>query len=687
MKQNFETLRSMRPYFKRGLVAFASIIFLSCGFLVWKGPTVAKNIAIYTLEQDFASLGIEEIEVDSVSFGWGRIYFRDIHTKTSSMSPSLSIQEMNVALSLFLKTKALDIVGATLQLTEGYRTSNYEKELREKVVQLSKVIEQIKHLKLPLIAMRDCLLVIPTLQGPLKIPVHAMTETNVKRRQVLTVDWGEQGDNTFSGQFILETGRNGLILDFHSANIDIQAQNFHVKSPEISLWSNSINTADEGHRIDVFVRLDHLMLKSFGTLKMPLEINVSAEGRADDLLLDDLRITGKEIEASLLELQGTLKPNDMSAQLDLTVQVPQLSHLWDFTPLLAAHATDKVSVEGKVSLAGEFLFEKGKLLASPLAIDIRKAALFRDDLSIEGVTSQLVFNTIEPLVTKGPQRILAKKITANGIDFRNINFEGLFDKRGLLQINGVSANTLNGSLKAHRFKRLVGVAYPAFQFETDFGNIELSEILKLTDLASLSGQAKLAGNASMRYGLKDGLDVIQAELHSISDMGLIQYKPETEHLEDADYKTQEVNMAFQVLNNLHFSLFNVRLSPMPDNPSEMQGIVKMLGSNPNVLNGYPFEFNIVTTGKLKDLVVNTLQHMKPPTDLKQLNQAIKATKDAKKAKELKRATGIKKASGSIKTHVKAKVIKNTKPGTVKIVKVFKKKKAKLKNRNRKMKDV
>ena len=681
MKQNFETLRSMRPYFKRGLIAFACIILLSSGFLAWKGPAVARSIATHSLEQDFASLGIKDIEIDSVSLGWGRIYFRDIHTKTSSLAPSLSIQEMNVALSPFLKAKAVDVVGATLQLKEGGNESGYEGGLREKVVQFSKAIEQIKHLKLPLIAMRDCLLVVPTLNGSLKIPVHATTETTVKRRQVLTVDWGEHGDNTFSGQFVLETGRNGLILDFHSTNIDIQTHNFHIKAPEISLWSNSINTVDEGHRIDVFARLDHLTWKSFGTLKMPLEINLSAEGRADDFLLDELTITGKEIETSLLELQGTIKPNDLSAELDLTVQIPQLSNLWDFTPLLAAHATDKVSVEGKVSLAGELLFEKGNLLASPLAIDIRKAALFRDGLSIEGVSSQLVFNTIEPLVTKGPQRILAKRINANGVDLRDVIFEGLFDKGGFLQINGVSAKILHGSLKAHDFKRVAGVAYPAFQFESDFENIELSEILKLTDLASLSGQAKLAGNASMRYGLKDGLDVIQAELHSISDTGLIQYKAETGHIEDPAYKTQEVNMAFQVLDNLHFSLFNVRLSPMADNPSEMQAIVKMLGSNPNVLNGYPFEFNIVTTGKLKDLVINTLQHMKPPTDLKTLNQAVKATKDAKKAKALKR-------NQDVAVPPEAKEIRKTKSAkTPKAVKTFKKKKSKIKNRNRKMKDV
>ena len=101
----------------------------------------------------------------------------------------------------------------------------------------------------------------------------------------------------------------------------------------------------------------------------------------------------------------------------------------------------------------------------------------------------------------------------------------------------------------------------------------------------------------------------------------------------------------------------------------------MLGSNPNVLNGYPFEFNIVTTGKLKDLVMNTLQHMKPPTDLKQLNQAIKATKDAKVANDAK---GPKEA----KAIKKAKSAKTTKA-----VRVFKKKKLKSKNRNRKMNDV
>jgi hypothetical protein len=114
--------------------------------------------------------------------------------------------------------------------------------------------------------------------------------------------------------------------------------------------------------------------------------------------------------------EGSFKPYELSAQLALTMQVPQLSKLWDFTPMLANHTADKVSVGGKVSLAGEILFEKGQLMASPLAIDIKEASLTREGLSLQGGAAKLVFNTMKPLVTKGPQRLSATKITTNGID-------------------------------------------------------------------------------------------------------------------------------------------------------------------------------------------------------------------------------------------------------------------------------
>lgn len=690
MEEKLKTALRMRPYLQRGLIVFAGLVVFGGGVLTWKGPALVKNMAKASLERSLAPLGIDQVEIDSVNFGWWRVYLTDIHTKASSSAPSLSIEEMDVALSLFFKMKAIDVVGATLELKEGDKVSFSKDDWQGKVAHLRKAISHINRLKLPAIALRDCLLVIPGTQGLLKIPVHATTETTVTRNQLLTIDWGELAENKFSGQFVLELGRKGVTLDLHTTNINIQTPFFQIKAPEISLWGSTASEGGEGYKIDGFAKLDRLMLASYGSLKAPLEVNVEGVGTPDNLVLDELTITTNGRDVNLLELEGNFNPSQSSAQMVLTAQISQLSKLWDFTPLLATHAKDKVAVEGKVNLAGEVVWEKGHLTTSALALDIRGLTVTREGFSIEGANSKLIFSTLKPLTTQGLQRASATKLSMAGIDLKKVRIEGLVDAKGVWQIQQFTAKTLGGTLKAHSFQRDVNTPSPAFQFEADFKNIELADILKLTDLRSLSGHAKLAGSASMRYGLEDGLDVVQAELHSVSDSGHIQYKPQQGEGGGAPFDQKEVNMAFQVLDDLNFTLFNVRLEHAPNNPSEMQGIVKMLGSNPKVLNGYPFEFNIVTTGKLKDLVVNTLQHMKPVADLTELNKAVKATKEAKAAKAAQSPESPKpkvakttKATKIIKSTKRAKAVKSRKRARVaKAIKSTKR----VKQNNRKLKN-
>jgi len=126
--------------------------------------------------------------------------------------------------------KAVDIVGATLELKEGGIASFSNNDLQDKVGYFDKTISNIKQLKLPVFAMRDCLLIIPSSEGFLKLPLHAMTETTVTRNQVLTVDLGEPGDKKFSGQFVLDIGRKGTTIDVHTTNIDFKTPTFQNKS-------------------------------------------------------------------------------------------------------------------------------------------------------------------------------------------------------------------------------------------------------------------------------------------------------------------------------------------------------------------------------------------------------------------------------------------------------------------------
>jgi hypothetical protein len=626
-KPKFE--KPMISYLKQGGILIITLIVIGGGVLTWKAPSLVRNMAKASLEESLASLGISEVEIDSVNFGWWRVYLREIHTKSSSAAANLNIQEMDVALSLFLKMKAIDVIGGTIELKEGHKFFISKDALLSKVAEIGSVFSNIKRLRLPAIGMRDCLVVVPMGQGTLKVPVHATTETTVARKQVLTVDWGEHGSNDFSGQFVVDLGRKGITVDFHTTNVDINTPSFQIKAPEISFWGTTASEETQEYKIDGFAKFDNLSFASYGGLKSPLELNFEGAGSGDDFTLDELKITSAGAGKNLLELEGNFKPKQSTAQLIMTSQVSQLSRLWDFTPLLATHEGDKVVVEGKMNITGELAWEKGHLKTSALAIEMRGVNLKRDGFALEGGSSKVVFNTMKPMTTQGLQQARANKMSVAGIDLKNVVLKGEFDNQGLLQIKQFDAETLNGTLRAHRFQRVAQAVRPTFQFEADFDKINLADILKLTDLNNLSGQGRLAGSASMSYDFEGGLDVLQAELHSISETGLIQYKPQqgTGLAIPADQK--EVNMAFQVLDNLNFTLFHVRIDRMPNSESEMQGIVKMLGSNPNVLNG------IVTTGKLKDLVINTLQHMRPEQDLKELSRAAKATSDAKAAKSSK----------------------------------------------------
>lgn len=677
MEETIKVSKKMHPCLKGGLIVGVVLMVVIGVFLALKGPTLVKAIAKASLERTFAPLGVGQVDIGAIHFGWGRVYLRDIYAKASPSTPNLSIQEIDVSLSLFLKMKAVDVVGATLELKGEDAPSLSRDGWQEKMAHFGTAMTHLKQLDLPVVGMRDCLLIIPSPQGPLKIPVHAVTEKTVMRNQLLTVDWGEYGDNKFHGQFILELGGKEVKIDLHAANIEIKRPSFDVKASEISFWASTDNEDGEGYKVDGFAKLDHLMLAPYGTLKMPLEINLTlnreGSGKQDQWVLDALTVSSQTSGANLIELEGTMKPVHPSAQIVLTSHIPQLSKVWDFTPPLLGRADDKMFVEGQVNLAGEVLWEEGRFKTSELAIGMQGVSVKREDFSMEGLTCQVTFGAFKPFTTKGPQRLTASKASFAGIELKNMLLEGLFDDQGLLQINYFTAEALGGSVKAHRFQRLANKTYPSYQFETDFENIELADILKLTDLSSLSGHAKLAGNASMRYGWEEGLDVLQGELHSVSEAGLIQYKPES----GASLAQKEVNMAFQVLNDLNFTLFQVRLAQTPGNPSELQGIVKMLGSNPKILNGYPFEFNIVTTGKLKDLVVNTIQRMTPYKDLTDLKKAIKGTEEAKPAKGAPKIQPAKTA----KT-MKAVKTKKAPARGMKLIKATKR----FKQKNRKLKD-
>jgi hypothetical protein len=608
----------MYPYLKRGIILFSTIVVFAGAGFYWKGTSLVRAIAQESLEKALSPIGIHEVEIDALSFGWGRIYLRDIQSKESPSNSTLSIQELDIAFSPFFGIKAIDMIGVSLDLKGTDQSSFSIEELKERLASVGKMITRFKTAALPQIAIRESSFIVPTHKGPLNVPLQMMTQTTVMRHQIMTLDFGEQGEARFSGQIILDFGQEGVSLDVHTTNIDLETPHFQLKAPEISLLCHLVKGETDGGQIEGFAKINQLKLHHYGTLLAPLEINLAASGTPEKFVLDELTITEEggsspkgAMPPALFEFEGSFEPARLYAQAVVAFQIPRLAKLWDFTPLFERSGAEKISIGGNLIGEGELVFDKDRLTTQTFDVKIKDVSFVRDGFSLEGASSHLILKGLMPLTTKGSQHVAIRQASLAGINLKDVRFSFLFDDKGMLQIDQFMAAALGGTLKAGRFRRIT----PAIlQFETDFKGIELAEILKLTDMSTLSGQAKLGGNALMQYSPEEGVDVIQAQLDSISESGVIQYKPKKGNSGEPPVGQSEIEMAYNVLDNLHFTLLNIRLHHIPNNPGEMQGTVKILGSNPNVLNGYPFEFNIVTTGKLKDLVANTLKHMNPPAD-------------------------------------------------------------------------
>lgn len=611
MLQNLETLGQMRPYFKRGILTIVLMIIMGASLLIYKAPNLIHDKIQTSLEHALSPLGIKHLRIQATHLKWGELHLENIQTERTPTLPELSIQSLKIVFSPLFKIRTLEIKEGQLNLKHKDMSKDFTKRWQSKWDDFTNLLHHIMHLKPPTINMYNCSLIIPTLQGPLKIPVRSATKTTLRAQDTFVIDWGDEKGKEFSGHLVFEFGTDITTALLKSTNIDFETESFHVKSPSLSLYSRFSKAQGNVYQVKGHAQIDTLKVLSFGSLKTPIELNLLTNSTSDYWRVKNLTLTSKD-KKNTFNLQGLIDPEKTKTHLKFNLQIPQLSKIWNFKPL----------AEGKVSLNGSTHWQNGLWICDSCVLKIHRGSLIQKDFSIQNLSGNLHFETLFPFSTKKAQHIEIEKLTFHDILFENTFCDGFLDSQEHLQIHKITSHALGGYIKAYQFQRLTTQKTLPFHFFVNLEEIELMNILKLTNLDNLSGQAKLTGHGVMCYDSKQGFNIERAEIRAISK-GLIQYKLNEETAEPFAFQQEEVNMAFQALNNLHFSTLVIQLTQDSQIPSEMQATVKMLGNNPNVLNGHPFEFNIVTTGKLKDLIINTLHHMTQPTNLKELQKRLK----------------------------------------------------------------
>jgi hypothetical protein len=142
--------------------------------------------------------------------------------------------------------------------------------------------------------------------------------------------------------------------------------------------------------------------------------------------------------------------------------------------------------------------------------------------------------------------------------------------------------------------------------------ISMRRLVGLLEVEGLQADGTLAGDLPLQLG-PEGLQIDQGKLGAV-DKGRIQVEFGTAQ-DTLASQGQSVNLMVRALKDFRYDILSLTVT-RPASGDLALGIT-MQGNNPDVLDGYPFKFNINLTGDLEPILAALQTGRRLTTDLLQ----------------------------------------------------------------------
>lgn len=352
--------------------------------------------------------------------------------------------------------------------------------------------------------------------------------------------------------------------------------------------------------------------------KLPLHLTLITREESPTLAVD-LEIQEMSTQQKILKAQGSFQPTDKKGNITIEGHAFPLSHLLDLSPFLAYENNFLTSLDGNIDLKGTLTWDGSWTSAQgPIMIHCNQGNLITSHGKVHNFSGTLHFSHLNPFVISQPQEIRAEQISLESLNVALAHAKMIFtfSPQGEFTPTLFSAQTLGGEMTAHNFRSFKDWRDGSF-CEVDFHNIHLEDLITVLAIKDLKINATVQGRA--RLALKnEKLELQNLEFYSTTPKGQLQY---FSTLSSNNRPTvQGDQLAFEVLRDLHFTRLEGKIYQNPQSREEFKAEVKLAGFNPEVLQGYPFEFNLTATGALKELIQNTLRNLQPPKELKDISR-------------------------------------------------------------------
>ena len=323
-------------------------------------------------------------------------------------------------------------------------------------------------------------------------------------------------------------------------------------------------------------------------------ITLRLDGRLSDDTLQFSSVADEPSGAFKLSLNGRhhLARNEGAAELSLMPMRFATGELQpkDLFPLADRRIERAV---GTLGADGHVRWSAGRPDVE-LRITLDALGFTVDGNKISELTGSVVIDGIGPLTTPPGQRVTGVATTAR---LEPIPFEVFFQLRpdGRVAIESAHADFAGGRIMT-RDARL-DPKNRAGALALKVHSIDLNQLTRIADIEGLSGEGRISGTIPL--AIRGGKVAISDGALAAEGAGVLRVSGE--QLEELLGKREDtVGLMVQALSDFHYEVLDVAI----EKAFEGEGAVRMhlSGSNPAVLEGYPFVFNINLTSNFDRLV-------------------------------------------------------------------------------------
>jgi hypothetical protein len=406
-------------------------------------------------------------------------------------------------------------------------------------------------------------------------------------------------------------------LDFKEIKVNLEPIKFASPALHLNFEHSYTNTS---LKLKGNGQIQQLETPSYGQLVTPIMFDMNLQHFNHTLSGSLEARLALEKSSDFIKITPDLNLNNVIGELHLEANISP-NKLWTSEKLASLFVPNVTKIAGQLTMQGSFKWSGNWLTPeTSLKIGLQDLATTIDDVHVTGLNSTLSLSSLYPFVTAQPQSLKADKIEHNNLILTNLNAMFSTSDQGTLKFHSLKANVFTGEVSLHTFQPLGKALEEGFSFHADCSNIDLNELIKFSEIVGLKAEAKLVGEGEFKYSPR-GFEVIKANLRSISPEGKLHYQVPKKNGDSTTNQAAEI--AIKALEDLHFTLLEVNVLPNESTPeNDIQATIKILGFNPKVLSGYPFEFNIQTTGQLGDLMRNALKNLAPIRNLDDINKMV-----------------------------------------------------------------